>query len=61
MISLHVWSQQQFSNFLILAESKQALEEIANELDIKYGSKDGQKLDVFFPKSQGKGEDYYVK
>lgn len=43
-------------DFMIyFAESKHALESIPNETNISYGGRDGQKLDIFYPKSQGKG------
>ena len=44
-------------DFIIcFTESKHALENIPNETNVSYGGKDGQKLDIFFPKTQGKGK-----
>ena len=37
-----------------VSESKHALEDIPNETDVKYGSQDGEKMDLFFCKNDRK-------
>lgn len=38
---------------LICKETSDAIENTIHEMDVKYGIRDRQKLDIFFPKSQG--------
>ena len=50
------WHQLQICISYYILETSNAIENTIHETDVKYGIRDRQKLDIFFPKTQGSGK-----